>query len=213
MGGDPSRLLVVDTNNILDGIRAVKSLIKAVKEQSPKHKIFIAIDSLGAMVNTTEDINDEEEDSKMSKQPGVSAKENSYMIKQVNKLMNRYIDRETNKETICCGIVNQTYASIGMGAPAQIEKGGNEVYYLSSVIIQMTRKQDLTRVKNGQKLKYGIVSRAKVKKNHLFEGLECIAEMDVVVSAGSIMPADQVKSFGDVQGWDGPVDKDFDIEE
>jgi ABC-type dipeptide/oligopeptide/nickel transport system ATPase subunit len=89
-----------------------------------------------------------------------------------------------------------------MGAPTQIEKGGNEIYYLSSVIIQLSRKKDLTRVKGGDKYKYGIISRAKVKKNHLFEGDECISELDLVVSADGIHLANDVKNFDDIKGWD-----------
>jgi hypothetical protein len=139
-------------------------------------------------------------------QPGISAKEVSYAIRKFNKLSNKYINRESGEETIATLVLNQTYSSIGIGAPTQIEKGGVEVYYLSSIIIQLSRKQDLTRTKNGEKYKYGIVSRAKVKKNHLFDGDESIAEMDIVVCADGIHLAKDVKSFDDIKGWDDPVD-------
>jgi hypothetical protein len=46
------------------------------------------------------------------------------------------------------------------------------------------------------------VSRAKVRKNHLFDGEECIAEMDLVVSAEGIQLAQDVKSKSDITGWD-----------
>jgi ABC-type dipeptide/oligopeptide/nickel transport system ATPase subunit len=70
----------------------------------------------------------------------------------------------------------------------------------------MTRKKDLTRVKGGDKFKYGILSRAKVKKNHLFDGDECISELDVAVSAEGIQLADDIKSFEDIKGWDDKED-------
>jgi RecA/RadA recombinase len=200
IGGVSDNLLVVDTNKIIDGAKAVAQFVHAAKEMNPDVKILIVWDSVGASLNSTEDKDDGTED--FSQQPGVSAKENSYAIKKFNKLANNYINNETGEASITTLIINQTYASIGMGAPTQIEKGGNEIYYLSSVIIQLSRKKDLTRVKGGDKYKYGIISRAKVKKNHLFEGDECISELDLVVSADGIHLANDVKNFDDIKGWD-----------
>lgn len=199
MGGNSSQLLVVDTNKIIDGAKAVAQLVHAAKEMNPNVKILIVWDSVGASLNSTED-NEEGED--FSQQPGVSAKENSYAIKKFAKLANKYRNKETGRATIAMLAINQVYQSIGMGAPTQIEKGGNEIYYLSSVIVQLSRKQDLSRTKEGVKYKYGIVSRAKVKKNHLFDGEEAVAEMDLVVSADGIHLAKDVKNFDDIKGWE-----------
>ena len=161
---------------------------------------------VGASLNSTEDKDDGTED--FSQQPGVSAKENSYAIKKFNKLANNYINSETGEASIATLIINQTYASIGMGAPTQIEKGGNEIYYLSSIIIQLSRKKDLNRVKGGDSYKYGIISRAKVKKNHLFEGDECISELDLVISADGVHLAKDIKNFDDIKGWDDEAEGD-----
>ena len=201
MDGVSDNLLVVDTNKIIDGAKAVAQFVHAAKEMNPDIKILIVWDSVGASLNSTEDKDDGTED--FSQQPGVSAKENSYAIKKFNKLANNYTNTETGEASIATLIINQTYASIGMGAPTQIEKGGNEIYYLSSIIIQLSRKQDLNRVKGGDKYKYGIISRAKVKKNHLFEGDECISELDLVISADGVHLAKDVKTFDDIKGWDG----------
>lgn len=205
MGGNSDNLLVINSNKIIEGCKAVAQLIHAAKEMNPDIKILIVWDSVGASLNSTEDKEDLTED--FSMQPGVSAKENSYAIKKFNKLANNYTNQETGEASIATLIINQTYSSIGMGAPTQIEKGGQEIYYLSSIIIQLSRKKDLMRVKGGDKYKYGIVSRAKVKKNHLFEGNECISELDLVISADGVQLAKDVKSISDIQGWD---DKDDD---
>ena len=197
IGGKSDELLVVDTNNIIEGAKAVAHFVHAAKEQNPEGKILIVWDSVGASVNSTEDKDDGTED--YSKQPGVTAKENAYAIRKFNKLANKYMNRETGEDTIATLIINQTYANIG--SVSQTEKGGGEIYYLSSVIIQLSRKQDLTRTKAGEKYKYGIVTRAKVKKNHIFDGDECIAEMDLVISADGVHLAKDVKSFSDVSGW------------
>jgi RecA/RadA recombinase len=197
LGGNSNNLLIVDTNNIINGCNAVAHFVNAAKEMNPAVKILIVWDSVGASLNSTEDQEGEES---YSKQPGVTAKENAYAIRKFNKLSNKYINRETGEETIATLVINQNYQNIG--SVGYTEKGGGEIYYLSSVIIQLARKQDLTRVKNGEKYKYGIVTRAKVKKNHLFDGDECIAEMDLVVSAEGIHLAKDIKKFDDIQGWD-----------
>ena len=204
LGGCSDNLLVVDTNKIIDGAKAVAQFVHAAKEVNPNIKILIVWDSVGASLNSTEDKDDGTED--YSQQPGVSAKENGYAIKKFNKLSNRYMNKETGEETIATLVINQTYANIG--SVGQTEKGGSEIYYLSSVIIQLSRKQDLTRVKDGDKYKYGIVSRAKVKKNHLFDGDECISELDIVVSADGVHMAKDVKSFKDIQGWEETGDEE-----
>lgn len=207
MGGESDKLLVVDTAKIIDGAKAVAQLVHAAKEMDPDIKILIVWDSVGASLNSKEDKEDDED---FSQQPGVSAREISYAIKKFNKLANKYMNKETGEETISTLVINQTYASIGMGAPVQIEKGGGELYYLSSIIIQLSRKKDLNRVKGGNKLKYGIVSRAKVKKNHLFDGDECISELDLVISADGVSLAQDVKQDKDVVGWDDEEEGDSD---
>jgi RecA/RadA recombinase len=204
IGGSSDNLLIVDTNNILEGAKGVAHFINAAKEMNPKVKILIVWDSVGSSVNSSED-NAENED--YSKQPGISAKEVGFAIRKFNKLSNQYQDRETGKDTIATLIINQTYSSIGMGAPTQIEKGGVELGYLSSIIIQLSRKQDLIHVKKGDKYKFGIVTRAKVKKNHLFEGKENISELDLVISADGVRLKTDVKGKDDsVSGWDDPED-------
>lgn len=199
MGGDPDQLVIVNTNNILNGAKAVAHLVNATKEMDPSKKILIVWDSVGASVNTTED-NGENED--YSKQPGVTAKEVAFAIRKFNKLQSQHENRETGEQTVATLVINQVYANIG--SPGLTEKGGGELYYLSSLIIQLTRKGDLTRVRNGEKMKYGIVSRAKVKKNHMFEGDENVSEMEIVVSADGILLKKDVKKSDDILGWDDP---------
>ena len=71
MGGNPDDLLISNTSNILNGARAVAQLVNSAKEQYPDAKILIVWDSAGAGINSSEDVEDEEN---YSKQPGISAK-------------------------------------------------------------------------------------------------------------------------------------------
>lgn len=181
MGGNSSVLAVVDTNGIIDGAKHIANIVKAAKEQNPVVKILIVWDSVGASQNSTES-GEETED--FSRQPGVNAREIGWAVKKFNRLAMKYYNRETGEHSICTLVVNQVYANIG--SVGHTEKGGGELYYLSSLILQLSRKKDLNRVKQGKHMKYGIVSRAKVKKNHLFDGDECVAELDLEVSASGI---------------------------
>jgi RecA/RadA recombinase len=190
MGGRSDELVIVDTNNIINGVKAIAHLVNVAKAQNPDGKILIVWDSVGASVNSSED-NEENED--YSRAPGTTAREVSYAIRKLNKLANKHFNRETGEETIATLAVNQSYASIGNGVSTQIEKGGSELYYLSSLVVQLTRKQDITKIKNGNKIKTGIVSRFKAKKNHLFDGDECISEMDIIVGADGIRLAKDLK--------------------
>lgn len=191
IGGDSSSIPVTRNKSIIEGAKQFAAYIKEAKEQNPNVKILGVWDSVGATLNSSED-DDENDD--YSKQPGVSAKEVSWAIKKFNKLIERFRNVDTGEETISILCINQSYSTIGMGVSVQKEKGGQELEYLSSLILQLTRKKDLTKVKGGNKIKHGIVTRAKVKKNHLFDGEDCIAELELAVSADGIKLKDEAVS-------------------
>jgi RecA/RadA recombinase len=186
MGGDPSEIPVAPSRNILEGVQQVVAYIKALKEMDPDQKVLIVWDSVGASINSAED----EENDDYSKQPGVTAKEVSWGIRRFNQLIEKFRDANGNY-TIAVLCINQVYANIGSVGFKQ--KGGSELEYLSSLILEMSRKATLTKTRNKQKIKYGITTVARVKKNHLFGGDDCVAELDLVVSAGGIDLANETK--------------------
>jgi recombination protein RecA len=179
MGGDPSQVPVAMAKGIVEGVQEVVAYVKAAKEMNPEQKILIIWDSVGASVNSAED----EENDDYSKQPGVTAKEVSWAIRRFNQLMEKYRD-EDGKYTMGVLCINQVYANIGSVGNKQ--KGGAELEYLSSIILEMSRKSNLTRTRAGQKIKYGILTKARVVKNHLFSGEDCVAELELVVNASGI---------------------------
>jgi RecA/RadA recombinase len=154
----------------------------------PNQKILVVWDSVGSSINSAED----EENDDYSKQPGVTAKEVSWGIRRFNQLMEKYRD-ENGGYTIAILAINQVYANIGFMKSGFKQKGGAELEYLSSLILEMSRKKTLTKIRNKQKIKYGIETVARVKKNHLFGGDDCVAEMDLVVSASGIYLSSEIK--------------------
>jgi hypothetical protein len=95
-----------------------------------------------------------------------------------------------------------------MMAKGDKEKGGSELEYLSSIIIRFARVKDLTKQKDKKYYKYGIVTKAKVRKNHLFDGKDSVAELMLVVSADGIQQLEEAKGKAtDVVGWDDEGDE------
>jgi RecA/RadA recombinase len=187
IGGNPEELPIAPSRNILEGVQQVVAYVKTAKEMNPEQKILIVWDSVGASINSAED----EENDDYSKQPGVTAKEVSWAIRRFNQLMEKHRDANGNY-TIAVLCINQVYANIGSVGFKQ--KGGAELEYLSSLILEMTRKGDLTKTKNKQKVKYGITTKARVKKNHLFGGDNCVAELELIVSASGIQLSSEKSS-------------------
>lgn len=192
MGGDPNKLLVCRAKLIKEGMNQFTWAIQEAKKKDPKVKIIFIWDSVAASLNALED----EEEDKWSNQPGVQAKEVNRVCKRVNQLMEKYRDPDTGNDTICSIMVNQVYTNIG--SVGYVEKGGEGLYYACSLILQLTRKKDLVRQKNKVAMKYGILTRAKVKKNHLFDAEECVQQLELVVSAKTIELGEEVKKQADI---------------
>lgn len=193
--GDSNQLLCVTSKVILTGGDMVVANARAAMEAYPDKKVLIVWDSVGGTLNTAEDTKNLRE----SRQMAIAAKENGQVLHAWVNLMEKFKNKETNEERVAGLLINQTYANIG--SVGQKEAGGTKVEYHSSIILQLTRKGDLNKVRDGIKRKTGILTRAKVRKNHLFDGEDSIAEMDLEILAGSIRSASK-KLKESEDGWD-----------
>lgn len=207
--GDSKKLLLVPSKMILIGGDQIEALVNAIMNKKPTAKILIIWDSVGGTLPKNES-HDAEDDKKGkgfrgSKQMAAAAKENGQVLRGLIRLMEEYKDKQTNEERIAVLLINQSYANIG--SPGQKESGGQKVEYFSSLILQLTRKKDLTKTRDKVKRKIGIVTRAKVKKNHLFDGEDSVAEMDLLITAGGIRLASEAKLKTE-DGWDESDDGD-----
>lgn len=200
--GEADRLGLVQSKMILEGGDEAKALIQAALKTYPKLKVLFVWDSVGGTLPKNEG---EDSDLRDGKQMAAASKENGQVIRSIVRLMEEYKNRETNEERLGVLLINQSYANIG--APGQKESGGQKVEYHSSLILQLTRKKDLTKTRDKVKRKIGIVTRAKVKKNHLFDGEDSVAELDLLVTAGGIRLASDAKLKTE-DGWDSSEDGD-----
>ncbi len=175
MGGKPEELLLAKTNEILKGGELVRKFVNAVKEQDENAKILIVWDSAGGSQSRSHA--ERELDSERHAQPGQDAKEIGTVMKMLVALINKYPD------SIAVYVANQTYAKIGFMMKGDAASGGAKLEFHSSGIVFLKRIKVLTKKVKGMEVKYGIITRATVYKNHLTRSKTSVHKMDFQVSA------------------------------
>lgn len=182
-GGNSSELFLIKTNEIRKGGQLIKDFVNTIKSEDIKAKILIVWDSVGGSISrgsTERNLADEKHSA-----PGASAKENGEVIRHLVALFNKYPD------SISVLLVNQTYARIGFMQHGDQASGGTAIEYFSSLIVNLRRVKVLTKTENKKKVKYGIITRATVSKNHLSQGNTSTYQMDFVITAGGSQVSDQ----------------------
>lgn len=173
-GGIAEDLNVVQTTTIRKGAGAVFKYIKTIKELDKNAKILVIHDSVGGSISRARA--DRDMDDEKNAQPGSEAVENSDYMRHVVATMDKY------PNSMALLLINQMTMKIGP-MPGKSRSGGEKISFHSSMIIEMTRVQDLTKVTKGVKIKTGIISRAKIAKNHLSLTENSVYEMRIKVDA------------------------------
>lgn len=179
-GGCSDELLMCRSKVILEGADMIQALVRATLDKYKDHKMFVVWDSIGGSISKGE----KDKSFRESNQMAEAAKDNGRAVRGFVRLMEEYRHEKTGEHRLGWLFINQTYANIN--APGQKESGGQKVEFHSSLILQLQRVTDLFKVRKGVKRKVGITSRARVKKNHLFDGDDTIAEMKLDITAGGI---------------------------
>lgn len=189
MGGKPENILLVKTNEILKGGELVRRFINAVKEQDKDAKILIVWDSAGGSQSRAHA--ERELDNERHAQPGQDAKEIGSVMKMLVALINKHPD------SLAVYIANQTYAKIGFMMKGDQASGGSKLEYHSSFIVTLKRIKVLTKKVKGAEVKYGIITRATVYKNHLTPGKTSVHKMDFTVTAEGYQAAEDMSETED----------------
>jgi len=193
---DPDKMIVVNSRVILEGADRIERIIHEAKKQDPNVKILVVWDSIGGTLAGNEAVQVKKDGKyeggmNSSKQMALAAKENGAAVRGLVRLMETYRDSVNNKETIATLLINQSYSNIG--APGQKQSGGQKVEYHSSLIVTLARKANILKQKNNVKIKEGILTRASVYKNHLFDGDTSVHELDLIITNGGIALSKDVK--------------------
>lgn len=189
-GGSSADILIVKTNEILQGGEKVRKLVVAVKDKYPEAKILIVWDSVGG--SQARGAAERELDSEKHGQPGQDAKENGAVMKMMVGLINKYND------SIAVVLINQIYAKIGFMMKGNQASGGAKIEFHSSLIIMLKRIKTLTKTVKGRETKTGILTRATVSKNHLSQDATSLHKLDFTITAsGAAVAETQAESTDD----------------
>lgn len=174
-GGDASQLLVVQSTMIRKLAGGMLKYVKTIKEADPAGKILIVHDSVGGSVSRSRADRDIDDDK--SNQPGSEAVENSDYMKHIVATMDKY------PGSITLLLINQMTDKIGFGQKGQSRSGGHKISFHSSFIIEMKKIKTLTKAVKGVETKVGIISQAKIDKNHLSQTENSVNKMNIMITA------------------------------
>ena len=79
------------------------------------------------------------------------------------------------------------------------ESGGKKIEFHSSLIIRLKRIKTLTKVVKGRKVKYGILTRGTVNKNHLSQAETSLHQLDFEITANGAQVSGE-QSYEDSDG-------------
>lgn len=174
-GGSSADIMLVKTNEILQGAEKVRKLVIAAKDKYEKAKLFVVWDSVGG--SQARGAAERELDSEKHAQPGAEAKENGAVMKMFVGLINKY------PNDIAIVLINQVYTKMGFMQHGDQESGGKKIEFHSSLIIRLKRIKVLTKDVKKRKTKYGIITRATVSKNHLSQSETSLHQLDFEITA------------------------------
>lgn len=173
-GGKADEINIVASTVIRKGAGAVFKYITTIFSSDTDARILVVHDSVGGSVSRAR--SERELDDEKNAQPGSEAVENSDYMRHIVAYFDKYPGQ------ISYLLINQMTHKIGP-MPGKSRSGGEKISFHSSMIIEMSRVQDITKVTKGVKVKTGIISRAKIAKNHLSQNENSVHEMRIKVNA------------------------------
>lgn len=174
-GGDAAGLLVVQSTMIRKLAGGMLKFINTVKGMDKDAKFLLVHDSIGGSVSRSRA--EREIDDEKSNQPGSEAVENSDYMKHMVATMDKY------PGSIAMLLINQMTDKIGFGQKGQSRSGGHKISFHSSMIIEMKKIKTLTKTVNKVEMKTGIITSAKIDKNHLSTTDNSVNKMNLLVDA------------------------------
>lgn len=186
MGGSPESIVVMQVDTLEEAWDAIDKACKAISEyrlEGVTESMMICWDSVAATV-PSKIMDSEAGDYHVA----VEAKINN---KNVRKLRS-----EIKKTEACCVFINHYYMTqprTPYEQPELIIKGGEELTFLSTLIIKTKQGKKITRKIAGEEQKLGRVTRFELHKGH-FHGRTIVKDV-WVVDKGILENDDEVEAY------------------
>jgi RecA/RadA recombinase len=201
MGFDKDNAIVEENLKYLEEVFEFidNKIINNVMNGTIPHDVIILWDSMGNTIS--------EKSVEVDKKTGERKIKNTHMqaaaikSERLSVLMDRVNDtRKINyPKSVGIMIVNSVYtgqAAYSGAIPPEIIKGGNKVKYTATLMLKMQLINKLEAIKDGNKLKFGLISRLSVTKNHL-NGQEFSGEFVITPTKFLANDTKQIKDYKD----------------
>lgn len=172
MGGKPSEVLVTPTDTLEEAWDAIEKILKEVqslREEGEKAPIMVVWDSIAASVPNSM-MEGESGDSHMA----LEAKLNNKNVRRLRNLIDK-------TEVAFVGI-NHYYMTVPKNKyeqPKIVVKGGEELEFMSTLILMTKQGAKITRTVLGEEQQLGRVTKFTVHKGH-FHGRTIVKDVNVV---------------------------------
>lgn len=159
MGGDSGAIITLSVDSLEEGWTACRDVLEMEKAQKLVNPDcapgFLLWDAIASSVS--DKIMESEAD---QAHVSVDAKINNMEIRKIKKTL-----RESGVAAV---FINHTYMTMPkFGYSKKVVKGGSELYYLSTLILETKKIKKLTREFTSVENKYGIQAKIEVFKGHL----------------------------------------------
>lgn len=192
MGLDIDNCIIFDNVNYLEEV--FEKVDKVLADQAMGNlpmDIIIIVDSIGNTVSV-ESVKVNKDGTTSS---GGAMMKASKVIRENMRVLSHKINntrKVSSPKTSGLMFINHSYKSpptFPGGPTVDTPYGGDGIYYVSSLVLKTRKGKKLEATKDGKKVKFGMVSKISVEKNHL---VNVTNSGEFVITSDSIIPNDSV---------------------
>jgi RecA/RadA recombinase len=186
MGGKPADVLVTPTDTLEEAWTALEQILKeaqTLREEGVKAPIMLCWDSIAASV-PQHMMESESGDSHMA----LEARLNNKNVRRLRQLI--------DKSEVACVFINHYYMTVPKNKYEQaltIIKGGEELAFMSTLILMTKQGAKIERTVLGEKQQIGRVTKFTVHKGH-FHGRTIVKDVNVV-DIGILETAEDLEKY------------------
>ncbi len=186
MGGKPKEVLVTPTDTLeeaWDAIEKILAEVQTLREEGFKNPIMMVWDSVAASVPE-------------SMLEGESGDAHFALEAKLNNKNVRRLRQSIDKSEVACVFINHYYMTnpkTKYEQPELIIKGGEELSFMSTLILKTKQGAKIERTVLGEKQQIGRVTRFTVHKGH-FHGRTIVKDVNVV-DIGILETAEDLEKY------------------